>query len=231
MPEEKPGTEETQETEAKETETEEQTSEKNKGGDETTETDEGKEEAEEEGKTKSEEDFEPEVRKRDKKDFIIERLQKKNEKLQAKTKEGEGEDDEEDEDENPDSQSVQEIVRKELAPVLEKQREAEDKAEVEGFIADNPQFKPYKDKMLKYCSHPAYEQVPIQHIANIAAGKDLVKLGASEAAKADQEAKQGQMGGGSARGKTGEQKSVWDMSKEEFEKEKQRVLTQARNNE
>lgn len=225
MPDEKTGTEETQETEAKETETEEQTSEKNEGGDETT-AEQGKEEAEEEGKTKSEEEFEPEVRKKGPKDFIIERLQKKNEKLQANAIEGEGE--EEDVDEGPDPKSVEAIVRKELAPVLEKQREAEDKAEVEGFIADNPDFKPYKDKMLKYRSHPAYEQLPIENIAAIAARKDLMKLGAAEATKADQEAKQGQMGGGSARGKTGEKKGVWEKSKEEFEQERHQILTQPR---
>lgn len=228
MPDEKTGTEGTQETETEETETEDKTSQKKEGGDGTAD-DKGKKETEEEEETESEEDFEPEVRKRDKKDFIIERLQKKNEKLQAKA--NDSEDDEEDEDENPDSQSVEAIVDKKLAPVLKQQQEAEDKAEVEGFIADNPQFKPYRDKMLKYRSHPAYEQLPIQHIATIAAGKDLMKLGASEAAKADQEAKQGQMGGGSARGKTGEKKSVWDMSKEEWEQHKQNVLTQARNNE
>ena len=225
MPDENTGTEETK---VDETKVDEET--ENKGGDGTA-TDEAGKETEEEGNTESEEDFEPEVRKKDKKDFIIERLQKKNEKLQGKAQEEERSDEDLDDYEPNDISAVEKIVDKKLAPLVEQQRQAEDKAEVDSFVTENPQFKPYKDKMLKYRSHPAYEQVPIQHIANIVAGKDLAKLGASEALRAQEEAKQAQMGGGSARGKTGEQKSVWDMSRDEFAKEREKQLREARNRE
>lgn len=225
MPDENTGTEEAKVDETKVNEDTE-----NKGGDGTA-ADEEEKKPEEEGNTEAEENFEPEVRKRDKKDFIIERLQKKNGKLQSKAQEEERSDEDLDDYDPNDVSAVEKIVDKKLAPLVEQQKQAEDKAEVDSFVAENPQFKPYKDKMLKYRSHPAYEQIPIQHIANIVSGKDLAKLGASEALRAQEEAKQAQMGGGSARGKTGEQKSAWDLSKDEFEKAKEEKLREARNRE
>ncbi len=235
MPEENTGTEEKDEkSQTEETEEGDKTSQKNEGEDGDADTDEGQKETEEEGKTETEDEFEPEVRKRDKKDFIIERLQKKKEKLQSKVKEDEGEE-EEDEDlkdyKPEDVSAVEKIIDKKLGPISQKVNAEEGRAEVNDFLEAKPDYKPYKSKMLKYRLHPAYEQVPIENIASIVAGNDLQKLGAQKAAEAEEEAKQAQMGGGSARGKTGEKKGVWDMSSEEFGKDKLEKLKQTRENE
>lgn len=181
--------------------------------------DKGKEEV----KTSAEE--EPTVRKRmSPKDFIIQRQQRKIEKLKSKTETSDEEDSETGDSEiaPEDEELISKVVAKRFAPILSKTMADEDNAEIAGFIAENPDFKPYEAKIRKFMSHDSRRHLPVSTIAYEVAGKDLMKLGAERSRKADEEASHTQTGGGAARGGTGEKK-VWDMSKEEFAEYKEKV--------
>jgi hypothetical protein len=175
---------------------------------------------------KGTQDDEPIVRKRmSPKDFIIQRQQKKIEKLKEKqTSEG-GNEEDEDEIAPEDETLITKVVAKQLAPILDKQIAEEDEQEVSKFLTENPDFKPYEAKARKYMSHPSRRHLPIETIFYEVAGKDLMKLGAERNRKADEEAKQTQTGGGSSRG-GGKAKNAWEMTPEEFEAEKEKTRRQ-----
>ncbi len=166
---------------------------------------------------------EPEVRKRlSPQDFIIQRQQKKIAKLKA------GEIDEIDESENEevapeDEALIKKVVAPILQPVLEKTLLAEDEQEIQDFLKDNPDFKPYEAKARRFMQHPSRRQLPIKSIFYEIAGDDLLKIGANRKAKADEKAKQTQTGGGSNRIGEGGGKSNWELSKEDFEDKQERI--------
>jgi len=65
--------------------------------------------------------------------------------------------------------------------------------------------------------------LPVKTIFYEVAGDKLLKIGADRKTKADEEAKGTQTGGGSNRAGSGGEKPIWEMSKDEFEAEKERV--------
>lgn len=166
------------------------------------------------------------------KDFIIERQQRKIEKLKKEDtsgksdegKEGEGDSDEDDVDPE-DEKVIAKVVSKHLAPIFEKQIEVEDEAEVAQFVTANPDFKPYEARVKRNMRHPSRREVPIEELFYAAAGKDLMKIGAKRAKEAEDEANRSGTGGGSARSTEGEGKVDWaNAPKEDFEKKKREIL-------
>lgn len=170
-------------------------------------------------------DEEPETRKRKTNvDFILERKNRKIEKLQ-KDKDGEADQGGKKADKN--MEAVDARIQDHLKPFVEKQMREEDEAEISSFIAENPDFKGYADKVRKFAQHPTRKDVPITSIFYEVAGKDLMKIGADRAKKAGDESKKTQAGGGSNRGTGGEQ-SVWDLTPEEFQKKQEEIRNKPR---
>ena len=173
----------------------------------------------EEDKTDSDEkpapaDEEPKTRKRNI-DFILERKNRKIEKL-SQDKEDESENEEEDDYIDPDAQKlVQKEIDKRLAPFLQKQIEEEDANEINSFLQENPDFKPYADKVKKFAQHESRKNLPIKSIFYEVAGPDLLKIGADRAKRAGDEAKESNAGGGSGDTSTSE-KGIWELTPEEF---------------
>ena len=173
-------------------------------------------------------DQEPEVRPRmSAKDFIIKRKEAKIAKLQKKEG-GEGggqsgEDEGEDDEIAPeDEELITKVVSKRFAPILDKTLAAEDDKEIAAFLKDNPDFAPFEAKARKYIAHPSRRHLPVKTVFYEVAGDNLIKIGADRQRKADEDDKQTQTGGGSNRAGEGG-KSVWDLTPEEFEAEKERV--------
>ena len=166
---------------------------------------------------------EPEVRKKPI-DFILARKNAKIAKLSGKGKsgtgdgagEGNGEDEGEDGDIAPeDKEVVLKTVRPIIEPLLKQNAEQENEKELQTFLQANPDFKPFEAKIRRYSQHQNRAGVPIKAIAYEVAGDKLMALGAKRAKAADDKARQTQTGGGSAR-EGGGDKSVWDMTPEEF---------------
>lgn len=189
----------------------------------------------EEQKNDDGDDEEPIVRKRrDAKDFIIERQKRKIEKLKnSKSKDDEDNDDagnkSDDEDEDgdidpEDEKLISKVVAKKFAPIFKQQAEAEDEQEVKQFVNDNPDFAKYEKKVKNFMKHPSRSQMPIKSIFYEVAGDDLMKIGAARAKKAEDEANRNNAGGGSARGDDdGGKVDYSTMTAEEFEKKRNEV--------
>lgn len=180
---------------------------------------------------KSDDDDEPPVRK-SKKDFIIDRLQKKNAKLSGKQNQKSGSDDDganDDDDKGGDTDDadIDARIDQRLAERdAEKAARDEMVGDIDAFIEANPQFKQYRDKAIKWAdkSDSPYALLPADRLLFAVAGKDLVKLGAKMKAQADQEADQSKVGGSAGRDTEGGKTDVWKMSKAEFEAKKNEVL-------
>jgi hypothetical protein len=168
---------------------------------------------------KAEEDNkEPEVRTRKTaKDFIIERQQKKLEKANAKKADDEdgGDGSSDDDIDEEDEKVIKKVASKMFAPIIEKQIAEEDETEVQQFVANNPDFKPYEAKVKVFMKHPSRRELPIESIFYEVAGKDLLKLGAARSKAADDEARENSAGGGDGGGEDTKVK-VEDMTQEEF---------------
>ncbi len=183
-------------------------------------------------------DEEPEVRvRKTPKDFIIERQARKIEKLKKGTqgddkddKGDENNDDSDDDDVDPeDEKLIKKVASKLIAPIYQKQAEAEDEQEVKDFVAKNQDFAKYEKKVLARMKHPSRAQMPIKSIFYEVAGDDLLKIGADRAKKAEDEASRGNAGGGSARGDDDGGKVDYSaMPAEEFEKEREKIRQKAR---
>jgi hypothetical protein len=188
--------------------------------------DKGSEKAKAPDKSSQDDDAEPQVKPRmSKKDFIIQRQQKKIEKLKSKTASEVVEEEKSDEDDEvapEDEALITKVVAKQFAPILDKSMAVEDEKEIAEFVSANPDFKPYEAKAKKYMAHPSRRHLPVETIFYELAGKDLLKLGAERARKADEEAKHTQTGGGSAGG-VAKAKNAFEMTKEEFEAEQERI--------
>jgi hypothetical protein len=195
-------------------------------GDDQQNDDTDKEEAEDD-KTSDEKpapaDDEPKTRKRNI-DFILERKNRKIEKLQHK----EDENDEDDSDIDPDeAEVIDKRIAKVLSPYVEKQREAEDQSLIESFVSKNPDFAPYANKVKTFVKHPSRRDLPIESIFYEVAGPDLLKIGAERAKKATQEARQSQAGGSTGSPESGA-KDAWSMSDDEFTAKQEAIRNKPR---
>ena len=131
-----------------------------------------------------------------------------------KEKENDGDGDEGDDDDEMDPEekkNVQKVVDDSLTDfrgTIDKVQGIKDQQDVNEYVSDNPDFKPYSAVMLKYMAHPAYKNLPVKHIASIVAAADLQKMGAKKERKATKKAKDTQDGGSTVR-KPGGGKTDW----------------------
>lgn len=123
-----------------------------------------------------------------------------------------------------DKKVIGKLVGERLGPLEKKVQEQADRAEVDSLIANRPEFAKYRERILTYMKHPSYQNIPASNIANIVAGKDLMKIGAEKEREAQRKANETKGGGGSARKPDGEGVDWHTASKEEFEKKKAEVL-------
>ena|SRR3990167_970848 len=134
---------------------------------------------------------------------------------------------EEDEVDPEDKKNIGKVVDDKLTDFRGKLDEVDkikDQVEVDGYIRDNPDFKPYRGVILKHLAHPAYKNIPVKNIAKMVAGDDLLELGAKKEREADQKAKDTQ-GGGTTIRKPGGGVTDWSrVSSEEFLRKKNEVL-------
>lgn len=172
---------------------------------------------------KEEEEKEPPTRVRKSPiDFIKARQEKRAKKAEQIDSE---EDDEEEDDgiDEADKKTFGKLLNKALQPLAQKAIQEEDDKEVNAFLANNPDFKPYEARARKYMSHPSRKDVPIQEIFYGVAGKDLLILGAKRAKIANDEAKKTKGGTGTGSDAGASNKSVNEMSKAELEAKQQQV--------
>lgn len=149
------------------------------------------------------------------------------EEKEDKDKNKDDKDNEEDEVSPEDEKLVRKLVEKELAPFKSNIESQKREAELQAFIG-TPQgkvFEPYAAKIRELANKPQLKGLKISAIAAIAGAKDLMRLGAEQAEKAKQEAAASATGGNSQRKTEGDgEKSAWDMTKEEFEATKLKVM-------
>lgn len=213
-----------EETSAEETETEQ-------GNSQESDNSEAGSTEEEEEEAQDDEDEEPPTRKpRTNADWVALRRQKKLEKQNsAKEEQGEDNDDESEEDDeinDEDAKLIEKVVSKRLAPFEKQQELASLKSEIDQFVADNPDFKPYAAKALKWGQHPSWKDIPTKQLMHAAAGDKLLAIGAKRAKVVAQKIQKTKTGTGTG-GNATTQKSVMDMTDEEFQQEIIRVKTKS----
>lgn len=169
-------------------------------------------------------DEEPKTRKRNI-DFIHERQSRKAEKQKEK-KDG-ANDDDEDGMAPEDRDAVDRRAAKIIEPIAKKLAADEDDKEISEFLTANPDFKPYEAKVRKFAAHESRKNIPFKTLFYEVAGDDLMKIGANRAKKAADDSKRSRAGGGSDRSGTGD-KSVADMTKEEFTAKQDEVRRKSR---
>jgi hypothetical protein len=118
------------------------------------------------------------------------------------------------------------IVEKQLAGTKKMLQDTQDRLEVEGFVAEKPEFAKYKGTILKYLQHPAYNQIPVENIASMVAAKDLMKMGAVKEREAQARADATKGGGTTARTPGGGTTDWSKAPKGDFEAQKRIVLGQ-----
>lgn len=165
--------------------------------------DDGTDDSGDAGDGDDDDDVEPAIRKKTSKDYIIERKNKKIEKLKNKKEQDDDDDDssdEEDDDVSPEDEAVvDKIIRKNYGEKFAKLDESEDKAEMKTFLADNPDFKSFEKKIWKFWQHPSRNHLPIQSVAYEVAGPALLRIGAKRGTQADDKAKKSSSGGNTSR--------------------------------
>lgn len=175
-------------------------------------------------------DEEPKTRKRNI-DFILERKDRKIQKLQEKkpdAADAEEEQIEQDDDMDPDdAKLIDNRIKSYLEPLAKKQMQDEDAQEIGDFVKQNPDFAPYAAKVLKNAQHPSRKDIPIEALFYEVAGKDLMKIGAERAAKANAQARKSQAGGGAPKGSEAP-KGAWDLSPEEFSAQQEAIRNKQR---
>lgn len=80
---------------------------------------------------------------------------------------------------------------------LEHTRDLERRMEIKDFVAENPAFAQYKDKMMKWAKHDAYARVPVEQLAYAVAGPEMFKQTSGEVQQATLEAQSSKVTGGS----------------------------------
>ncbi len=153
------------------------------------------------------------------KDFIIARKNRQLAKLKEKVETPN--DDNGGSSEEPDAEDDG-VDLSGLEPIINNHIEAEDTREVESFIAENPDFAPYKAKVMKWMKHESRRALPVEDLFFAVAGRAMMKIGAQRAQKANEKAKQTQAGGGTNR-EAMKPKDAWAMTDAEFQAEQLRV--------
>lgn len=105
----------------------------------------------------------------------------------------------------------------------------ERRLEVESFLSDNPEFKPYANKIKAVAQNPNAKNLKIDGIVAAALGtKQLLKIGAEKARVADEKKARSSKSGSSRRSKESSNiPDVSNMSRDEFEELASRVKSGA----
>lgn len=122
-----------------------------------------------------------------------------------------------------DKKVVSTIITKQLDPVQKRLEEQSNLIETTNFIAANPDYSKYRESIIKHMNHPAYRNIPVDRIAKMVAGDDLIKIGAQREREAAQKAASTKAGGSSARIQPSG-KDWLTASKDDFEAQKAAVL-------
>lgn len=218
------------------------------GDDEGDKSKDGADDEDGDGKDKSKEkkqdddDGEPPVRKT-KKDFIIERLQRKrdnkSEKPQAKEKPAadDGDTDDEEGDDEPETkgkesldEKISKAVTEALNPILDEQEESEINRDVDNFLNDTANADVVEaignpEKLRRWAKHPSRRQIPVNEIAYALAGRKLMKIGAKKERVAGKEAA-ATRGAGHSKGGSPDGKEPSKLPTQEFRQFKDKVLRQ-----
>jgi len=182
-------------------------------------------------------DSEPVVRK-DPSFYVGLRKGRKEERDRQKQKGGSasyddsGDDDDSDDDSDDeidprDKEVVKEIVQDAIKPLVERQMKEEDEKELNGFLSENPDFKPFEKKIRRFMAHPSRAHLPIKTIAYEVAGDKLLSIGARRAREADADGQQTEGAGSSSRTQS-KGGSVWEQDSKSFEEKQQEVRRKAR---
>jgi len=173
------------------------------------------------------EDEEPPTRKpRTKADWVAFRRGKKLEKQRAAQEQGEADEDEDDDLDDIDEEDakvIDKVVSKRLAPILREREVNELRSEIEDFVAENPDFKPYVNKAVKWAQHPTWKDIPTKQLMFAVAGDNLLKIGSQRTKAAQDKARRTGTGKGRSGSNTGGSKPVAEMTDAEFEAEIQAV--------
>lgn len=186
---------------------------------------------EEDEVTEEDEDEEPPVRKpRTNADWVAKRRADKIKKLKESGDDEQGEaddedlEDEEDDVNDEDAKLIDKRINRALAPLQEKEQAAEVKAEIDEFVSQNPDFKPFAAKAAKWAKHPDWKNIPTKQLMHAAAGDKLLSIGAKRKVAAQQKAAKSKTGANSG-GEAGGTKPVSEMTDEEMQAEIIRVKT------
>jgi len=164
---------------------------------------------------------------RNKRDFIINRLQHKREKKEA-AGEGAGEGgDEGDDPDYPDPEDEKRILKvfnKHYGGKISKIDEGENERELDQFFAkpEHAKFKEQEATIRRWWKHPSRNNLPIKSVAYEVMGESLLAAGAKQERKANEEGKKTGSGGHSSRGSM-PKKDAWGESPQEFAQHQEEV--------
>jgi len=122
-----------------------------------------------------------------------------------------------------DEETITKVVQKQLSPFQKKIEEQTNIIEATNFIASKPEFAKYKDVIIKHMNHSAYKNIPVDRIAKMVAGDDLMKIGAEKEREAQKKVAETKGGGNTAR-QTQTGKDWHSASKEEYQAQREAVL-------
>lgn len=125
-----------------------------------------------------------------------------------------------------DVKVISKVVEKQTASVKQKLQEAQDQAEIDSYLRNNPEMTKYKPVIEKYIKHPVYSQIPVKNIAAMVASDELMKIGAKKEREAQIKADSTKQVGTQVRKPQAGQKDWTRASRDEFEAQKRRVLGQ-----
>ena len=79
-----------------------------------------------------------------------------------------------------DEKTISKLVSKQLDPVTRRIEQQSNLIETSNFISANPEYAKYRETIVKHMNHPAYKNIPVDRIAKMVAGDDLIKIGAAK---------------------------------------------------
>jgi len=186
----------------------------------------GEENEEKDEGGEKEENLDPEkheVKKRmTPRDFILERQEKRKERLAALEKE---KNEREEMGEDILTREEKDAIKNQLDPVINFFQEQADDMAVKNHLSENPNHKKYEGIARKYLKDPAYKNVPVEMIFNHLSYSAAKKAGAKEALAAERAAKENRLSGNSFRKPDGGKKSFSDLSDKDFEEMNRQIIS------
>ena len=159
-------------------------------------------------------------------DYIMERLQRKKEQQAQELAELKSKLDSLQQDqpkEKTQTDDLNPLAKEVMDELVAEKRDLE----IRNWIAGNPEFQKYEEKMLAWTKESAWKQIPAAQLAYAVAGPELSQHIHTIKSQADIQAEQSRPASGALTGsKTSGVKNIWDMSESEFNAEVDRVRRQ-----